>query len=426
METDKASQRVASWIAQYAPMHDAPDELLDPDGCPRAHWIQFLESLAAFGEVGLEQRFAAAGRRIDDMGISYRVHGETKERSWPLGRLPLLIPESEWRDIATGVAQRAELLDQILHDVYGEARLVAEGALPATAITGSPDFIRPMCGVAPPGGRWLRFYAADIGRGPDGAWRVLGDRAQAPSGAGYALENRMILSRALPSLYRDMNVERLAPFFREFRASISGAAQRVDPRICLLTPGPWSETYSEQVNLARYLGLTLVEGEDLVMSDGKLHVRTIAGFKRADAIWRRVDADWCDPLEQNAASRLGVAGMFEAIRRGAVVVANMPGAGLIESRALMSFLPELSQRLLGESLKLPNVATWWCGRESERDQIVEALSDYAISGAFSDRLPGFGERRETLGHALSSEERVRLIDAINQRGVDYVAQEPVN
>ncbi|MDP3554269.1 circularly permuted type 2 ATP-grasp protein [Methylocystis sp.] len=425
IESDKASQRVAAWIAGYAPSGDAPDELLDPDGCPRAHWLQFLESLAAFGDIGLEQRFAAAGRRIDDMGISYRVHGEAKERSWPLGRLPLLIPESEWRDIAAGVAQRAELLDQILHDVYGKARLVAEGALPAAAITGSPDFIRPMCGVAPPGGRWLRFYAADIGRGPDGAWRVLGDRAQAPSGAGYALENRMVLSRALPSLYRDMNVERLAPFFREFRASISGAAQRVDPRICLLTPGPWSETYSEQVNLARYLGLTLVEGEDLVMSDGKLHVRTIAGLKRADAIWRRVDADWCDPLEQNAASRLGVAGMFEAIRRGAVVVANMPGAGLIESRALLSFLPELSERALGEGLKLPNVATWWCGRESERDQVVNALSDYAISGAFSDRLPGFGECREALGHALSSEARARLIDAINQRGVDYVAQEQV-
>jgi len=425
IETDEASQRVAAWIGDYAPTRDAPDELLDRDGRPRAHWRQFLETLAALGEAGLEQRFAAAGRRIEDMGISYRVHGEAKERSWPLGRLPLLIPESEWRDIASGVAQRAELLDRILHDVYGDARLVAEGALPAVAVTGSPDFIRPMCGVAPPGGRWLRFYAADIGRGSDGNWRVLGDRAQAPSGAGYALENRLILSRALPSLYRDMNVERFAPFFREFRASISRVAQRADPRICLLTPGPWSETYSEQVHLARYLGFTLVEGEDLVMSDGKLHVRTIAGLKRADVIWRRVDADWCDPLEQNASSRLGVAGMFEAIRRGAVVVANMPGAGVIESRALMSFMPELSKRVLGEGLKLSNVATWWCGRQSERTQVIDALSERMIRGAFSERVPGFGECREALGHALNGDERARLIDAINQRGVDYVAQEPI-
>jgi uncharacterized circularly permuted ATP-grasp superfamily protein/uncharacterized alpha-E superfamily protein len=425
IEANEASRRVAAWIADYAPTLDAPDELFDGDGRLRAHWRQFLESLAAFGDDGLEQRFAAAGRRIDDMGVSYRVHGEAKERSWPLGRLPLLIPESEWRDIAAGVEQRAELLDQILRDIYGDARLVADGALPAAAVAGSPDFIRAMCGVSPPGGRWLRFYAADLGRGPDGNWRVLGDRAQAPSGAGYALENRLVLSRALPSLYRDMNVERLAPFFREFRASISHVAQRVDPRICLLTPGPWSDTYSEQVHLARYLGFTLVEGEDLVVSHGKLHVRTIAGLKRADVIWRRVDADWCDPLEQNAASRLGVAGMFDAIRRGAVVVANMPGAGVIESRALKSFMPELSKRVLGQSLKLANVETWWCGRESERERVVEALSDYAISAAFGDRLPGFGERREALGQTLTRDERARLIDAISQRGVDYVAQEPI-
>ena len=425
IETDQTSQRIAAWIADYKPTPGAPDELLGPDGRPRAHWRQFLETFAAFGEDGLEQRFAAAGRRIDDMGISYRVQGENKERSWPLGRLPLLIPESEWRDIAAGVAQRAELLDKILHDIYGDARLVAEGALPAAAIAGSPDFIRPMCGVKPPGGRWLRFYAADIGRGPDGKWWVLGDRAQAPSGAGYALENRLVLSLAFPSLYRDMNVERLAPFFREFRASISRAAQRVDPRICLLTPGPWSETYSEQVHLARYLGLTLVEGEDLVMSDGKLHVRTIAGLKRADVIWRRVDADWCDPLEQNASSRLGVAGMFEAVRQGAVVVVNMPGAGLIESRALMSFLPALSKRVLGEELKLSNVATWWCGQERERELVLGAFDERAISGASSDRLPGFGERRVALGHELSDAERQRLIDAMDQRGVDYVGQEIV-
>ncbi|MBM3652665.1 MAG: hypothetical protein FJX06_07360 [Alphaproteobacteria bacterium] len=424
IESDDAAQRVAAWIADYAPSHDAPDELLDGDGRPREPWLQFLHSLAALGDAGLEQRFAAAARRIDDMGISYRVHGEAKERSWPLGRLPLLIPESEWRDIAAGVAQRAELLERILHDIYGDARLVAEGVLPAAAVTGSPNFIRPMCGVTPPGGRWLRFYAADVGRGPDGNWRVLGDRAQAPSGAGYALENRLVLSRALPSLYRDMNVERLAPFFRDFRTSISRVAQRVDPRICLLTPGPWSETYSEQAHLARYLGLALVEGEDLAASDGKLHVRTIAGLKRADVIWRRVDADWCDPLEQNAASRLGVAGMFDAIRKGAVVVANMPGAGVIESRALMSLTPELSKRVLGESLKLSTIETIWCGRESERRQVIDTLNEFAVVSAFADRLPGLGEGREALGGALTDGERARLIDAINQRGVDYVAQAP--
>jgi len=425
IEIETPQSRVARWLEDYRAAPGVFDELLDRDGRPRPHWSQLFEALAGFGEEGLEQRFAAARRRIDDMGIAYRIASENKEQAWPLGRLPLLIPEVEWRRIETGVMQRAELLDRILQDVYGEARLVAEGALPAAAVTGSPDFVRPMCGVAPPGERWLRFYAADLGRGPDGDWWVLGDRAQAPSGAGYALENRLVLSRAFPSLYAEMKVERLAPFFRAFRASLSGAAARADPRICLMTPGPFSATYSEQVHLARYLGLTLVEGEDLAMAEGRLHVRTIAGLKRADVIWRRVDADWCDPLEMNAASRLGVAGMFEAIRNGSIVVANMPGAGLIESRALLGFLPALSQRLLGEPLALANVATWWCGQREARDEVLRTLDERAIAAAFGDQLPGFGGRQVALASELSPQRRDRLTAAIKERGLDYVGQEVV-
>jgi uncharacterized circularly permuted ATP-grasp superfamily protein/uncharacterized alpha-E superfamily protein len=399
--------------------------LIGPDGRPRAHWSQLLDTLAGLGRDGVRSRFAAAARRIQDMGVTYRVHGETHERPWPLSRLPLLLTEGEWRDIAAGVIQRAELLDRILHDVYGPAQLVADGALPAAAIAGSPEFIRPMCGVSPVGGRWLRFYAADLGRGPDGKWWVLGDRAQAPSGAGYAVENRLVLARAFPSLYREMKVRRLAGFFRDFRAGLVAAAKRSDPRICLMTPGPWSETYSEHVYLARYLGFLLVEGEDLVAGDGKLHVRTVAGPKRVDVVWRRVDPDWLDPLEGNAASRLGAPGFFDAIRQGSVTLANMPGAGLVESRALMSFLPALSQRLMGEDLRLPNIATWWCGQEAERAETLAALDHRAINGAFGDKAEGLEEGRAAIGAELDAAHRMRLIKAIESRGMDYVGQELV-
>ena len=269
------------------------------------------------------------------MGMSYRVQGESAERSWPLGRVPLLISQNEWREIARGVEQRAELFERVLGDIYGDGALVREGVLPAAAVTGSTDFLASMRGVAPPGRRWLRLYAADLGRGPDGRWWVLGDRTQAPSGSGYALENRLVVSQALPSLYSEMNVERLAPFFREFRAGLRTSAQRSGPRICILTPGPWSQTYFEQAYLARYLGFLLVEGGDLVMRDGLIYVRTIAGLKRADVLWRHVDADWCDPVELNPASRIGVPGLIDAIRAGGVAVENMPGAGLLESRALL-------------------------------------------------------------------------------------------
>ncbi len=427
IEPDDAARarRIGTWISGYRTVTGVPDELIGPDGNPRPHWLTFLETLAGLGDDDIEQRFAAAGRRINDMGVSYRVLGEARERTWRLSQLPLLLPEAEWSEIAAGIAQRAELLDLVLKDVYGDGRLVAEGAVPAATVAGSQDFIRPMRGVAPPGGRWLRFYAADIGRGPDGKWWVLGDRAQAPSGSGYALQNRLILSGTFPTLYQDMNAQRLAPFFRDFRAGLAGSAQRSEPRICLLTPGPYSETYAEQVNLARYLGLLLVEGEDLVTSEGKLYVRTIAGLKRADVLWRRVDADWCDPLELNAGSRLGVPGLLDAIRQGSVAVANMPGSGLIESRALMSFLPSLAKRLLGEDLRLPNVATWWCGQEQEREEILDSLDERAISGAFVDRMPGFPDRDAMVGTELDPDTRARLVAAIRDRGMDFVGQEVV-
>ncbi|MGL4961199.1 MAG: circularly permuted type 2 ATP-grasp protein [Inquilinus sp.] len=416
-----AARRLQDWIAGYTPLPGVPDELIGPDGKPRAYWRDFLDVMARLAPEEAERRFAAADRHIRDTGVSYRVHGEASERSWPLSRVPLLVSAAEWREIEAGVIQRAELLETVLRDLYGDGRLVAEGALPAAAVAGSPDFLRPLHGVAPPGGKFLHLYAADLGRGPDGRWWVLNDRTQAPSGAGYALENRLILSRALPALYREMNVDRLAPFFGALRAGLAAVADRSDPRICLLSSGRYSETYFEQAHLARYLGLMLVEGDDLVLHDGRIHVRTIAGLKRADVLWRRVDADFCDPLELNTSSRLGVPGLLEAIRGGQVVVANMPGAGLAEARILLSFLPALCRRLRGEELRLPNVATWWCGQPQERETVLAALPELAVAGAFGATVPGFPGQPSVLG--AEAPQRARLEAAIRTRPVDYVGQE---
>ncbi len=420
-----AERRLAGWTSGYAGLPGVRDEFLTGDGKPRPHWLHFLQALAELDAGEIARRFASADRHIRDMGISYRVYGETGERSWPLSHLPLLIGEGEWREIAAGVEQRAQLLENLLGDLYGEGRLVSDGDLPAAAVTGSANFLRPLQGVKPPGGRHLSLYAADLGRGPDGRWWVLGDRGQAPSGAGYALENRLVLSRALPLLYNEMNVERLAPFFQAFRAGLRIGASRSEPRICLLTPGPLSETYFEQAYLARYLGFLLVEGDDLLMREGRVHVRTIAGLKRADVIWRRVDGDFTDPLDLNAASRLGVPGLTQALREGNVVVANMPGSGVIEAPALLSFLPALSRRLAGEELKLPNIATWWCGQKRERDEVIERLDEMAIRGAFGDAVPGFAPATTLLGSDLGAQDRERLIAAMQECGADYVGQEVV-
>jgi uncharacterized circularly permuted ATP-grasp superfamily protein/uncharacterized alpha-E superfamily protein len=420
-----ALARVAAWTDGYAPLPGVPDEFVDAQGERRPHWRRLLHALALIEPGEIAQRFAAADRRIRNRGMSYRVSGESAERVWPLSPMPLAIPESEWREIARAVAQRAELMERLIADVYGEGRLVAEGLLPASALTGSPDFIAAMRGVKPPGERWLRLYAADIGRGPDGRWWALGDRAQAPSGSGYALENRLVISQAFSGLYAQMNVERLAPFFRELRAGLKSAGERSEPRIGILTPGPLSATYFEQAYLARYLGFLLVEGDDLVTEDGEVFVRTIAGLKRCDVLWRHVDADWCDPLELNGASRLGAPGLIEAIRAGGVAVENMPGSGLVESRALLAFLPALARSLIGEELAMPSIATWWCGQPNERARVLEAFDSLSIAGAFCDAPPGLEGGRALLGGELYPERRAALRAAIETRGVDYVGQEVV-
>ena len=420
-----AAKRLSGWLKGYRPISGIPDELFDAMGRPRDHWLSFLGDFAEYPEREFASRFGLATRHIRDTGVTYRIYGEENERSWPLGPLPLILGQKEWTQIASGVEQRAMLIEALLQDIYGEATLVAEGALPAAALTGSPDFIRAVRGVKPVGGRYLQLYAADLGRGPDGRWWVLDDRTQAPSGAGYALENRLVLSRAYPNLYNAMNVHRLATFFDGLRRGLSASADRSDPRICLLTPGPFSETYFEQAHLARYLGFLLVEGDDLIARDGKVYVRTIAGLKRADVILRRVDADFIDPLELNSASHLGTPGMLEAIRSGGVAVLNMPGSGVIESKALMGFLPQLCRRLLGEELKMPNVATWWCGQPRERAFVQQNLERLAIGPAFNVQALDGTFSKPRLMADLTADERAAFIARLEDRPGDFVGQEVV-
>lgn len=418
-------RKVAQWSRDYVRLPGIPDEFIGADGQPRAVWSRYFDAFAALSADEIERRFAAADRHLRDAGVTYRAPGDAADRAWPLSHVPLLIGESEWQQIAAGIAQRATLLEGVLQDIYGQGSLIADGALPAAAIAGSADYLRPMVGVKPPGGRYLHFYAADIGRGPDGQWWVLGDRTQAPSGAGYALENRLVLSRAFNDLYKSMNVERVASFFEAFRDSLRATADRDEPRIGLLTPGRFSETYFEHATLARYLGFLLVEGDDLAVADDRLHIRTVAGLKRIDVLLRRVDANSLDPLELDASSQLGVAGLIDVIRKSGVVVANMPGSGVLEARSLLGFLPPLARRLLGQDLKMPHIATWWCGQTAAREEVLDRLDEFVIEGAYGQSVPGFSHHGPVLPGELPPVVRDHLRDAIAARGLDYVAQEQV-
>lgn len=420
-EVSGRAERLARWTSGYRPDPGVPDAFMDASGNPRAAWTRVLDRLGDLTEVDIAARFVSAVRHIRDTGISYRIYGDKRDHAWPLGSLPFVVEAADWKALSAGIIERAELMEAILADVYGPNRLVADGLLPAAVVAGSPEFMRPLAGIAPPGGRFLKLYAADVTRGPDGRWQVLADRTQSPSGPGYALENRMVLTRAFPDLYTDLHVERLAPFFQAMRQGLALGAQRSDPRICLLTSGPFSSTYVEQAVLARYLGLLLVEGDDLVMQDGALHVRTVSGLKRADALWRRIDSDYVDPLELNPGSRLGVPGLIEALRNASLVIGNIPGSGILESGALAAYLPGIARRLTGSDLRLSGPRTWWCGDPDSLAHVHENLDALTLRPVAT---PPKGMARDAImGPLAFGVDRERVVAALRDRPFDYVAQE---
>src|SRR5271170_6542022 len=307
---------------------------LAPDGVtPRPHWSAFIKSLQAIGSEELAHRWEHAERRIRENGITYNIYTDPQGANRPLAidPIPLLIDPEEWRFIEAGIVQRAHLLNLLLEDIYGPRRLVTSGDIPAALLFANPAFLRPLTGVKVPRHSYLHLLAVDLARPPDGRWWVLADRTQSPSGSGYALETRTIVSDVLPAAFRTANVRRLASFFRTQREVLLGLARTDRPRAVLLTPGPFNETYFEHSYLARYLGFTLAEGADLTVRDRRVFLKTVEGLQPVDVILRRVDDSFCDPLELRGDSFLGVAGLVEAARAGNVAIANALGSGLIES-----------------------------------------------------------------------------------------------
>ena len=376
-------------VAGYGADPAIPDEMVDQTGAMRPVWRQLVAYLESLTPEQLADRFARGDQYLRDAGVFYRHYGkgEIASRDWPLSHVPVLIAESEWRMLADGLIQRAELLEAIAADLYGDNRLVAEGHLPAFLIGANPHWQRPVVGMRPASGHFLHFIAMELGRGPDGRWWVLSDRTEAPSGAGFALENRVATARTFADIYRQSNVLRVAGFFSAFKDAIQEHQQAGSSRAGILSPGSYHETYYEQAYIARYLGLMLVEGEDLVVKDGQLMVRTIAGARPVSVIWRRLESAWCDPLEFDAHSRIGTAGLVESLRSGAVTMINALGSGVLETQALHAFMPKLCEALRGEALKLPNIATWWCGQEAELAHVRDNADRMMIGPAFANRLP---------------------------------------
>lgn len=391
-----------------------------------AAWRSILEEVLVAGGGSIAEAQGRVQRHVKEIGTSFRLPGEGEERQWPASPLPLAISEAEWSGISAAVAQRAELCELLLADIYGAQRLVLSNVLPTAALTGSSHYLRPMVGIVPPGGHYLHIYAADLGRGPDGEWRVLADHTRSPAGAGYALENRLAASQVIGGLSARLNIARLAPFFADLRAGIAAACERTDPRLALLTPGRFNQSYAEQAHLARYLGLLLVEGADIAVHDDKVYLRTIEGLKRVDALWQRMDARLLDPLALDSRSAIGVPGLVDAMASGGTVIANFPGSAVLEAPLFSAFMPQLAQRLTGESLRLPNIATWWCGQALEAQHVAAELEDLVIDAAFGSAPLGLGNSGAVLGGELAGESRVRLLADMERRPQDYIGQEIVH
>ena len=368
-----------------------------------AAWGQFFDNFSDTGGTDLNQRSSSLERQIRDNGVTYNVYADEggPQRPWSLDLFPLIIEPDSWLQIEAGVKQRMRLLEQIMADVYGPQKLLAQGLLPPALVHGHPGYLRPLHGVKPVGGTHLHIAAFDLARGPDGNWWVVSQRCQAPSGLGYLLENRLAISSQFPMAFQAMRVQRLAGTYRALMESLKKMSPAgADSHIALLTPGPYNETYFEHAYLARYLGLTLVEGSDLIVRDERLFLKTLKGLVPVHGLLKRVDDEYLDPLELRPDSTLGVPGLLQAIRAGNVLVANAPGSAFLESPALLGFLPALSRHLLGEELKLPASPTWWCGERSAMEEVLPQLRDCAIKPTYPGS-PSHGSFDTVMGTTLT-------------------------
>lgn len=423
LQTEKTSPGSVSQF--YATQLEGYDEMYAGEGRLLPHWQPLLQEVDRLGRDGLELRRQEAQRLLSEHGVTYNVfdglRGST--RPWQLDPLPLFISDEEWRVIEAGLVQRAELLNLVLADLYGPQNLLKQRLLPPELIFAHAGFQRPCVGIPTPGGRPLVLCSTNLARGPDGRMWVLADRTQAPYGAGYALENRMVMTRIAPALFRDCQVKRLAGFFQPLRDRLSRMApsNRDDPRIVVLTPGPYSPTYFEHAYLADYLGYALVQGDDLSVRDGKVWLKSLEGLHQVDVILRRLDDAYCDPLELRQDSRLGVTGLLQSARLGNVAIANPIGSAILENPALMAFLPGIAKYFFNEKLKLPSVATWWCGQKPECSFVLENLDRLVIKPIY--RTTGY---RALFGAQMTAAEKNDLRQRILRKPHMYIGQEMVS
>ena len=401
------------------------DEMYDSSCNTREHWLDIIDGLEKAGIKQLEQKQTEIDWRLEDNGVTYNIYNdpEGNNRRWNLDPIPLVLTSAEWSEISKGLKQRAKLLNLIFKDLYTDQRLIKEGIVPAEIIFAHKSFLPEVFNFENQNYYSLRFYAADISRGPDGKFLVINDRTQSPSGLGYAIENRLTMNSISNDLYPNIEILKIAKFIEGFKSMLKSlsSSNQENPLIALLTPGPLNETYFEHSYLSSFLDLTLVQGEDLLVKNNFLWLKSLNGLRRVDTLIRRVDSQYCDPLELRNDSQLGVAGLVNVVRKDNLSIINPIGVGILENIGLNPFMKNIAKYFLNEDLILPQIATWRSGQKKELDFVLQNIKNLIIK-----KIDKTDNIEIYFGNKLNDEQLNNLIKEIKRNPTYYVGQEIID